>query len=54
MISADECDSFARLHGLLSATGGHPALPEEEQARVFRRLALSMALFTLVVYRAKK
>jgi hypothetical protein len=54
VISADECQSFASLHGLLSATGGHPALPEHEQARVFRRLALSMALFTLLVYQAKR
>ncbi|HEY6562305.1 MAG TPA: hypothetical protein VI072_33790 [Polyangiaceae bacterium] len=54
LISADECTTFASLHGLLSATGGHPALPDEEQARVFRRLALSMALFVLLVYKAKR
>ncbi len=54
VISSDECATFASLHGLLSVSGGHPALPEEEQARVFRSLALSMALFTLLVYKAKR
>lgn len=54
VFSEDEKNVFKELHGLLSGTGGHPALPEREAARVFRRLATSMGLYALLQYQAMK
>jgi hypothetical protein len=53
LLSAKEHEAFSKLYGLLSETGGHPGIPRQHQARVFRRLALSMALFTLLSLESK-
>lgn len=54
LLTTDEKNAFRDLHGLFSGTGGHPALPERDAARVFRRLATSMAFYVLLRYQARK
>jgi hypothetical protein len=49
----DEFQAFGKLYGLLSATGGHPGMSEKDQARIFRRLALSMVQFMLLRYESR-
>ena len=50
LLSLKERLAFDHLYGLLSETGGHPSMAEPDQARIFRRLSLSMALFVLLRY----
>jgi hypothetical protein len=50
LLSTQERKTFAELYSLLSETGGHPSMSEPDQARIFRRLSLSMALFVLLRY----
>ena len=53
LLTPEEHDAFAKLYGLLSVAGGHPGLSEQKQARVFRRLAISMALYAVLAFEAK-
>jgi hypothetical protein len=48
VLTTQERKTFAELYSLLSETGGHPSMSEPDQARIFRRLSLSMALFVLL------
>lgn len=46
-----EKDALASVYGLLSNTGSHPYMAQEDQARLLRQLALTLAQF--VMLRAK-
>jgi hypothetical protein len=53
LLGEDEFQAFSKLYGLLSATGGHPGMAQKDQARIFRRLALTMVQFLLLRYESK-
>ena len=48
LIEPKEKEAITKVYGLLSETGGHPYIAEEDQARLMRHLALTFAQFALL------
>lgn len=48
LIEAQEKKTVASIYGLLSATGGHPYMAENDQARLLRHLALTVSQFVML------
>lgn len=51
LIEKKELDAIAKVYGLLSHTGAHPYMAEQDQARLMRHLALTFCQFVLVRFR---
>ena len=50
LLGADETEALAKCYGLLSATGSHPYIAQQDQARLLRQLALVLSQFILLRY----
>jgi len=48
LLEAKEKEAVASVYGLLSQTGGHPYMAQNDQARLLRHLALTFAQFVLL------
>jgi len=48
LLEAKEKETIASVYGLLSQTGGHPYMAQNDQARLLRHLALTLAQFVLL------
>jgi hypothetical protein len=48
LIEAKEKSAIASTYGLLSETGGHPYMAQNEQARLLRHLALTLSQFVMI------
>lgn len=48
LVSGNEKGALAKVYGLLSATGGHPYMAENDQARLLRHLALTFSQFVML------
>jgi hypothetical protein len=51
LLEGKEKDALAKVYGLLSETGGHPYMAQNEQARLLRHLALSFSQFAMLRFR---
>ena len=51
LLSEDEVAAVAKVYGLLSETGGHPYIAAQDQARLARNLALTLAQFALLRFK---
>lgn len=51
LLEKKEKDAVAKVYGLLSHTGGHPYMAENDQARLLRHLSLTLSQFALLRYR---
>jgi hypothetical protein len=50
LIESKEKEAIAKVYGLLSGTGSHPYIAEQDQARLMRHLALTFSQFMLLRY----
>lgn len=50
LIETREKEAIAKVYGLLSETGSHPYIAEQDQARLMRHLALTFSQFVLLRY----
>ena len=48
LLEKRERETLDKLYGLLSHTGGHPYMAEQDQARLLRQLSLTMTQFILL------
>ena len=48
LLESKEKDALAKTYGLLSHTGGHPYMAENDQARLLRHLSLTFSQFVLI------
>lgn len=48
LIEVKEREALAKVYGLLSQTGGHPYMAQNDQARLLRHLALTFSQFVLL------
>ncbi len=48
LLEAKEKEAVAKVYGLLSHTGGHPYMAQNDQARLLRHLALTFSQFALL------
>lgn len=48
LIEEEEREAIAKIYGLLSHTGGHPYMAEQDQARLLRQLAVTICQFMLL------
>jgi hypothetical protein len=48
LLEKKEKDTIAHVYGLLSETGGHPYIADQDQARLMRHLALTFSQFVLL------
>ncbi len=48
LLEASEKEALAKVYGLLSHTGGHPYMAENDQARLLRHLALTFCQFVML------
>lgn len=48
VIDKKECDTIAKVYGLLSAKGGHPFMAEKDQTRLLRHLVLTFSQFVML------
>ena len=48
LLEKKEKEALASVYGLLSETGGHPYMAENDQARLLRHLALTFAQFVML------
>jgi hypothetical protein len=48
MVEKREQKALAAVYGLLSETGGHPYMAQEDQARLLRHLALTLSQFAML------
>ena len=48
LLEAKEKQAIASVYGLLSNTGGHPYMAEQDQARLMRHLALTFSQFVML------
>jgi hypothetical protein len=48
LLEVKEKEAIASVYSLLSETGGHPYMAQNEQARLLRHLALTFSLFVLL------
>jgi hypothetical protein len=51
LIETQEKKTLASIYGLLSETGGHPYMAQNEQARLLRHLALTLSQFVMLRFR---
>jgi hypothetical protein len=51
LLEKKEKETIAKVYSLLSQTGGHPYMAENDQARVLRHLSLTLCQFVLLRYR---
>lgn len=51
LLTPDEVTAFEHVYGLLSETGSHPNIAENDQASLARNLALTLAQFILLRYK---
>lgn len=51
LIEKKELDALGKIYALLSHTGGHPYMAQQDQARLMRHLALTFSQFVLLRYR---
>jgi hypothetical protein len=51
LIETKEKGALSSVYGLLSETGGHPYMAENEQARLLRHLALTLSQFVMLRFR---
>lgn len=51
LIEKKEMEAIASTYGLLSGTGGHPYIAEQDQARLLRHLALTFCQFVLLRFK---
>lgn len=54
LLEQKEKSALSKLYGLLSHTGGHPYMAENDQARLLRHLSLTFSQFVLLRYRGYK
>jgi hypothetical protein len=47
-------EALAKVYGLLSHTGGHPYMAQNDQARLLRHLALTFSQFAMLRLRGKR
>lgn len=48
LVETKEREALAAIYGLLSETGGHPYMAQEDQARLLRHLALTFSQFAML------
>lgn len=48
LLERKEKEALAKIYGLLSDTGGHPYIAENDQARLMRHLALTFSQFVML------
>lgn len=48
LLESKEKETITSVYGLLSETGGHPYMAQNEQARLLRHLALTFSQFTML------
>lgn len=48
LIESKERETLAAVYGLLSQTGGHPYMAQEDQARLLRHMALTLSQFAML------
>jgi hypothetical protein len=48
LLESKEKEALAKVYGLLSATGGHPYMAQNDQARLLRHLALTFCQFAML------
>lgn len=48
LLEAKEKEAIAKVYGLLSNTGGHPYMAQNDQARLLRHLALTLSQFVML------
>jgi hypothetical protein len=48
LMEEKEVETLAKVYGLLSTTGGHPYIADNDQARLMRNLALTFSQFALL------
>lgn len=48
LLSESEKEALAKIYGLLSETGAHPYIAENDQARLMRHLALTFSQFVML------
>ena len=51
LLEKKEKETIAKVYSLLSQTGGHPYMAENDQARLLRHLSLTLCQFVLLRYR---
>ena len=54
LLESKEKETVAKVYGLLSHTGGHPYMAENDQARLLRHLALTLSQFVMLRYQGSK
>lgn len=54
LITTQERELIEKLYGLLSSTGGHPYIAEQDQARLMRQQVLTSSQFVLLQYQGFK
>jgi hypothetical protein len=50
VLETKEKKAISEIYGLLSETGGHPYIAENDQARLSRNLALTISQFVMLRY----
>jgi len=53
LLEAKETKAIAAVYGLLSETGAHPYMAQNEQARLMRHLALTFSQFVMLRLKGK-
>jgi hypothetical protein len=53
LLETKEKEAIASVYGLLSQTGGHPYMAQDEQARLLRHLALTFSQFAMLRFKGK-
>jgi hypothetical protein len=48
LVEAKEKETLSSIYGLLSETGGHPYMAQNDQARLLRHLALTLSQFAML------
>ncbi len=51
LLETREKETVAKIYGLLSHTGGHPYMADNDQARLLRHLSLTVGQFVLLRYK---
>lgn len=53
LLESKEKDALAKIYSLLSHTGGHPYMAQQDQARLLRHLALTFSQFAMLRLQGK-
>ena len=54
LLEAKEKEAITKVYGLLSHTGGHPYMAQDDQARLLRHLALTLSQFVLLRFQGSQ